>query len=198
LSVVFVGRLVPYKGADMLIEAAAPLLSAGKMTIEIVGDGPQMGELRRLVDRLGVGGAMSFAGWIDQDGVARRLAAADLFGFPSIREFGGAVVLEAMAQGAVPIIVNYGGPAELATRETGYFVELGSRGEIVGRLRETLVGLVEKPEEIEGKRVAGQQRAREMFTWEAKARQVMGVYAQVIASAKQNCLSRRVSGGVQT
>jgi len=59
-------------------------------------------------------------GWVNHLEIPRRLAAADVFGFPSIREFGGAVVLEAMAQGCVPLIVNYGGPAELATRETGF------------------------------------------------------------------------------
>src|SRR5207249_1168483 len=54
IQIVFLGRLVPYKGADMLIEAAAPLVKAGKVTVNIVGDGPQMPALRKLVSRLGV------------------------------------------------------------------------------------------------------------------------------------------------
>ena len=42
LRIAFIGRLVPYKGADMLIEAAAPLLQSGDAIIDILGDGPEM------------------------------------------------------------------------------------------------------------------------------------------------------------
>src|SRR6185369_5567639 len=51
LKVAFVGRLVPYKGADMLLEAAAPLVRAGKVHVDVIGDGPERENLRAYVAR---------------------------------------------------------------------------------------------------------------------------------------------------
>ena len=73
--------------------------------------------------------AIRFTGTVPHSDVQQYFAASDLFVFPSIREFGGAVVLEAMAMGAVPLIVNYGGPAELVTDETGIRLDIGPREE---------------------------------------------------------------------
>jgi glycosyltransferase involved in cell wall biosynthesis len=180
IRVVFVGRLVPYKGADMLIEAAADLVRRGEVTVEVVGDGPMMGELRGMVERLGLDGGVTLAGWVKHEEVQGRLARADVLGFPSIREFGGGVVLEAMAVGVPPLVVDYGGPGELVTGRTGFLVPVGSRQEIVAGVRGELERIVAEPSLVEARSGAATRRAREQFTWEAKARQTMEVYRWVM------------------
>lgn len=180
LRCVFLGRLVPYKGADMLLEAAAPLLKAGAMTLSILGDGPQMPMLRQTVTREGISDAVRLAGWVEHARVQDFLADADLFTFPSIREFGGAVALEAMAVGLVPLVINYGGLGELVTEKTGYLVPMGTRPQIVERLRSLLTRLCENPGEIDAKSPAALRRAHEQFTWPAKARQIVQVYDWVL------------------
>lgn len=179
---VFVGRLVPYKGADMLLEAAAPLLRDGSLRVDVVGDGPQMPELRELAAREGIEGGVTFHGWVEHEKVADRLVESDLFTFPSIREFGGAVALEAMAVGLVPMVVAYGGPGELVTDETGYLIPLGDRASIVARLREALTGVVADPSRVDEKARAAVARVERLFTWEAKARQVEQVYRWVLGA----------------
>ena len=180
LKAVFIGRLVPYKGADMLIEAAAPLIRDGLLTVEIIGDGPQMPELRELIAREKVEGGVTLAGWIDHARLQDRLLDADLFAFPSIREFGGAVALEAMAVGVVPIVVDYGGPGELVTCKTGYLVPIGSRQQIVAGFASLLKQLTLDPSAIEAKSAAALKRAHAQFTWGAKAEQVLKVYEWVL------------------
>jgi len=180
LRLIFVGRLVPYKGADMLIEACADLVKAGKVRLEIVGDGPQRQTLEMMVSERGIGEGVHFTGWLDHREVATRLLQSHILGFPSIREFGGGVVLEAMAAGVVPIVVDYAGPAELVTRQTGYLVPLGTRPAIVAGLRAQIERLVEKPHEVTETAARGRARVERWFTWERKAEQISSVYAWVL------------------
>jgi glycosyltransferase involved in cell wall biosynthesis len=176
IKCVFLGRLVPYKGADMLLEAAAPLLRAGAMTVSILGDGPQMPLLRQIATRENISENVRLAGWVEHARVQDYLADADLFTFPSIREFGGAVALEAMAVGLVPLVMDYGGLGELVTPKSGFLLPMGTRQQIVERLRSLLTHLCEHPAEIDAKSPAALRRAHEQFTWPAKARQVVQVY----------------------
>ncbi len=180
LRACFIGRMVPYKGPDMLIEAAAPLLRDGRMVLDMIGDGPLLPELRELAQALGVANAVQFHGWLSHDKVQHVAARSALFAFPSIREFGGGAVLEAMALGLAPLIVDYAGPGELVAEGLGYKVALGNRAEIIKRFAKALESL---ERDREGLAATG-QRARahvlEHFTWSAKARQIAAIYAQVL------------------
>ncbi len=177
LRCVFLGRLVQYKGADMLIEAAMPLIKEGKISVDIIGDGPEMERLKGMSE-----GRVTFAGWVKHTEVQEYLAGCDLFTFPSIREFGGAVVLEAMAVGLPAVIVDYGGPGELATPETGFLIPMGDRVSIVARLREILQHCAAHPGEVDQKGVLAMERARTMFTWDAKAREVVEISRSVLGA----------------
>ena len=184
IKVVFLGRLVPYKGADMLIEAVAPLAKAGALTLDILGDGPMMAELKALVEKLGVADAVRLPGWVKHDQVQERLAQSDVFAFPSVREFGGAVALEAMAVGCVPVVLDYGGPAELVTPQTGLLVPMGTRAQVIERFRAVLSDLAANPAHIEAKSRAAYRRAHEQFTWDAKARRCLDIYEWVLDKSR--------------
>ncbi|MBK9386727.1 MAG: glycosyltransferase family 4 protein [Planctomycetes bacterium] len=180
LRLIFIGRLVPYKGADMLLEAALPLLRAGALLLEIVGDGPQMSELRATVEQEGLAERVALAGWVEHARVQDRLVEADLMVLPSIREFGGGVVLEAMAVGVPPAVVAYGGPGELVSDNLGFRIELGTRAEIVARLRALLDRLVADPAAIDRRAEPAWRCAHERFAWSSKADQTLAFYEWVL------------------
>lgn len=180
LRVVYLGRLVPYKGADMLVEAASELLRAGLLTLTIIGDGPERPRIERMVRECGLHGRVRFTGWVQHDAAQQLLQEADVLGSPSIREFGGGVVLEAMAAGVVPMVVNYGGPAELVTPRTGYAIDIGSREQIVARFRAGLSDIARDPSQLAPRSAAAQERAATQFTWQHKARQCLEVYRWVL------------------
>ena len=129
-----------------------------------------------MVGREEIAEGVTFAGWVPHGQLQDRLIESDVFAFPSIREFGGAVALEAMAVGVVPIVFDYGGPGELVTEKTGYLIPMGPRAQIIGRYRQLLTELAQHPEQIDARSPHAIRRAHEQFTWDAKARQVLEVY----------------------
>jgi glycosyltransferase involved in cell wall biosynthesis len=183
IKAAFVGRLVPYKGVDMLIDAAAPLIDAGKLEVDVFGDGPERANLAAAVQQAGITDRFRLHGNIPHAQLHGRLAQVDVFAFPSVREFGGAVVLEAMALGVVPVVVDYGGPGELVTDDTGYRVPIAERATLVQRFDAILAELCEDPGPLRGMSERARGRARTLFTWDAKAGQVVSVYRKVLGAS---------------
>lgn len=172
----FVGRLVPYKGADMAIEAMAPLCISGRMLLDIYGTGPESEKLKALIDEKGLGKYVTLHGFVKNQDLQSRLVQSDIFVFPSIREFGGGVVLEAMALGVVPVVANYAGPSELVTDDTGYLVDMAEREGLIKNFRSQLEMICNEPAQLRVKRDNAINFVFEYLTWGKKAQQILRVY----------------------
>ncbi|MAL27560.1 MAG: glycosyl transferase family 1, partial [Croceicoccus sp.] len=180
LRACFVGRLVPCKGTDMLLEAAAPLLREGRLHLDMIGDGPMLPDLRGLAQSLRIGDAVTFHGWVRHDDVPAIMTACDLLAFPSIREFGGGAVLEAMALGLPPLVVDYAGPGELVEPGWGFKVPLADRDTVIADLRAVLDRIAADPSVLDGLGAAARQRVERKFLWSRKAGQIRAVYDWVL------------------
>lgn len=172
----FIGRLVPYKGADMAIEAMQSLLRDGKMFLDVFGAGPEQENLEALIQKLGVQDAVCLHGFVPNDEIQGRLVKADLFVFPSVREFGGGVVLEAMALGIVPVIADYAGPAELVDDSCGYKVAMGDRAQLIENFKNQLQIIADEPKQLISKREKALEKIDRLYTWEKKAEQDIELY----------------------
>ena len=80
---------------------------------------------------LGIEKTVSFRGWLSHAEVLKRLRSADVVVLPAIREGGGGVVFEALASGAVPVILDWGGPGDIVHPEVGYKVPPTNEDEVV-------------------------------------------------------------------
>jgi glycosyltransferase involved in cell wall biosynthesis len=110
--IVFVGRLVPGKGTDVLIDAMGRLGARPSTAhLTVIGDGPERHALEDQAARLGA--AVEFAGSIGPHEVADLMRAATVVAVPSTMPEGlGLVPLEAMAHGALVVATDRGGLAE--------------------------------------------------------------------------------------
>jgi len=178
---VFVGRLVPYKGADMLLEAAAEFLRGDQLELDIIGDGPQRPLLESMVDRLGIRSNVRFLGWIPHVDVPEKLRVCDFLALPSIREFGGGVVIESMALGVVPIVADYGGPSELVDENTGFRAPFGDRQQLVAGMQRAFRKILRSPQILDTMGVAGRTKVMQKLTWNAKAKQIIAIYDAVLS-----------------
>lgn len=183
LQAVFVGRLVPYKGPDLVLEAVAEFARRGQVQLTIVGDGPMRQGLVAQAEGLGLGAAVRFAGWVPHAQVQSVLAESDLFLFPSVREFGGAAPLEAMAVGVPPVVVDYGGPGEIVDDAIGWRLPLGDRATLIAGLQRVVAAAVADPALIDRKGDAAVANVWPRFDWDQKARAMVAIYRQVLGAS---------------
>ncbi|HYP18200.1 MAG TPA: asparagine synthase-related protein, partial [Opitutus sp.] len=115
-----------YKGVQHMIEAM-PAIRARlpAATLRIVGRGDDLPRLQQLRDRLSLGAAVEFLGYLDDRRMREELRSCSLFALPSKKEGFGLVFLEAMANGRPCLGVRAGGVPEVVTADTGSLVEYG-------------------------------------------------------------------------
>lgn len=181
INLLFVGRLVPYKGADMLIESIYKLDSSirNKVKLTIVGDGSEKEFLEKRVQDLQLNHIVNFTGWVSQQETCNYYQQSDVFCFPSIREFGGAVVIEAMASGLPCIVVNNGGIGEYVTEDTGFKIEPKSKGFVVDELAKKITLLVNRNDLRQNMSAKAIKRAKE-FLWQNKAQKLIEIYQELV------------------
>ncbi|MEM1340765.1 MAG: glycosyltransferase family 4 protein [Pseudomonadota bacterium] len=182
IRLIYLGRLVGWKAVDISLRAVALARAAGtKVTLDIVGDGPERASLEALAEELGLAGSgVIFHGFQKQQACAGYLQRADALLLNSIFECGGAVVLEAMSIGLPVIGPDWGGPADYVTPETGLLVSPIPRETFADRLAQAIIDLSADPEKRQRMGTAGIARIHSHFNWERKVDRILEIYAQAM------------------
>jgi len=195
---VFMGRLIPLKCVDLLLRAFAAARDQASMRLWILGDGPERVRLEQLAIELGLrgGGAddpgvAHFAGWLPQASCLKWLVDADCLVLPSVRECGGAVVLEAMALAKPVIAAAWGGPLDYLDPTCGVLVPVSSADELVAGLEAAMVRLAASPALRRALGEAGALKVQAEYNWKTKADRIVELYRRAVQPGVEKAASSR-------
>lgn len=175
---VFVGRLEPVKGLDLLIEAIGTSTRAEMSRLIIVGDGTERNTVVAAAER---DPRIVYRGRLEGTALWAELAAADVLVVPSRSEPWGLVVNEAMSAGLAVVLNDCCGCIDdlVVDGETGVVVPTGD----VAKLRETLDTLSLHPMRVEKMRRAAEHRIRG-WTTEAWAANIIAAWREALSDVR--------------
>ncbi len=171
--ILYVGTIEPRKNLPKLIEGFARRHKSGDLPHQLVCAGPYgwlSGDIEERIDRLQIGDAIRFTGYVPFEDLPAIYALAEMFVFPSLYEGFGLPVLESMASGT-PVITGRVAALEEVAGGASEQVELLD----AESLGEAMVMLARDPDRRRQLTALGFERAR-MFSWERAARETLEVY----------------------
>lgn len=156
-DMIVVARLVPWKGLDAVISAAAAL---GKR-LKVVGDGPMRDDLEALAQNLKAD--VTFTGHVQQSQVGREIRSARLFVLNSSYEGLPHIVLEAKSAGVPVLATKVGGtPETIDHGVNGWLIEAGDRS----ALQTALGQLLSDPPLLESLAAGGLEQMKTRFSFQ--------------------------------
>lgn len=188
--VLFVGRIQPLKGVDLLLRAFARLLAdwshSPKPRLMVVGgdnlaDGSdpeavELARLRRLASELGVSEDVTFRGAVPHDLLPAYYSAADVVAAPSLYESFGLVVLEAMACGT-PVVASRVGGLQWTVRhgESGFLVDRREPEAFAAA-----IGFILRDGQLRDRMSEGAARIAGGYSWSMVADRTLELYSELV------------------
>lgn len=189
LRILFTGRLVAVKGLPMLLNAIASLKAIGlSVYLDVVGDGPMRADWLQQRDTLGLQDTVNFHGAQTLDQVAVHMRNCHVFCLPSVRESGGAVLLEAMSSARPVIALDFGGPGDIVDVEVGALLPMCSPAQVTADLERTLAEIYLDPQSWQERGREGRRRAEALYGWPAKIAATRAIYGELaLAAGERSC-----------
>jgi glycosyltransferase involved in cell wall biosynthesis len=178
----FVGRLVDYKGVDVLLSAMSQLGEEGasRAHLLVIGDGPEDTALQAQARTLGLPN-VTFCGAQPPDAIAGLLAQTDILAHPAKSEALGGSILEAMAARRPVLATRVGGiPEAVADGVSGLLVP----SDDAAALAQGLKWMLDHPAERQGMGQAGRRIIEERFTMQVSADRAIQVYREILGRAE--------------
>ena len=188
LRVLFIGRLLYWKGAHLALRALAHAIQERPdldFTLTLVGDGPSRSRLESLAERLGIGVHLHWQAPVARERIWSIYAAHDVLLFPSLHDSSGNVVIEALSHGLPVVCLRLGGPGEMVTSEVGRVIEPMGLGDSVAALAAALVELADDPPLRRRLAAAARHRVAAQYAWPVLLARLLDRYDRLLGCPGQ-------------
>lgn len=177
VRLLYVGRLVPQKGVDVLLNSLYLAKKNGfNFELIIAGSGILEDNLKKLLHSLGLDESVKFSGFITRTELPKYYTQSDIFILPSRYEPFGMVLVEAMASGLPVIASDVGGMTEIVINgKTGLLVPPDDTKALTDAIM-TLIGDKKKRASMGA---AGRRRVENYFNWRSIAKQTLNIWRGV-------------------
>jgi len=169
LEMLFVGRILPWKGLHLAFRAIASLGDkAREVRFTIIGSGSDEPRLKKLARHLEVEDRIRWKSSIPRQELIGMYPDFDLFLFPSLHDSGGLAVLEAMSFGLPVVCLDLGGPGVSVNNTAGCVITTKGRSE--DEVAEAIAGSLERilcDAAMLASLSDGARRRARALTWEA-------------------------------
>jgi len=181
--ILFMSRIAPKKGLDLLIPALENILGSGiEFHFILAGSNPQDADyetkIKVQIHNSSLAKYTTITGFVSGDLKVELLTKADLFVLPSYYENFGIAVAEAMTAGVPVVISDRIHIAEDIQQAEAGWVEALEVGAIANSIKSALLN----PQERERRGLNGKEYAQKHYNWEAIAQQTIDAYQQILSS----------------
>lgn len=176
-----VGRIVRTKGLRDVIRAMASLRDLN-VTLDVLGDGNDRDACEQLIAELDLGDRVTMLGSVPRSAVDAFYERADIFVFPSYREPGGNVSLEAMSWGLPVIVCERGGPGANVNDSSGFLLAAESPAQLTADCASALRTLIEDPALRVGMGEAGREHVLTTHLWSQRLERMAHLYDELATS----------------
>lgn len=169
IHILWAGRVINKKGLLFLLDVISIINTNRKFILDIVGEGPELVQLKEKVKNLKLNDKVDFKGKISFDEMKEIYKNADMFVFPSFRETTGTVLFEAMSYSLPVITFNQNGADLLIDENCGIKIDINQKlDDIKKEFAKSIKLLIENSQLriILGKNAY--QKVKENYTWEVK------------------------------
>jgi len=181
LRLLFVGRLIPYKGVELLLRAIEAASRRCAIKLDIVGGADPVYKdfLLRLVQELRLDSFVNFLPPVPRDQLPSLYQQADVFCFPTLCDTYGVALLEAMSCGCAVLVSDVAGAGEIVNGENGLKVRLNTPDEYIREYGEKIVALAQNHELRAGLGETARRFILREHDWERIGAQVLAVYDEL-------------------
>lgn len=176
------GKLLKIKGFELAIRSFAVFFDKHpNSSLTIAGDGPELDRLRSLSQSLGLDHVVGFDKWVPRNKLLRLMAESDVFLFPSLRDGGGAVVIESMAMKTPVVCLDISGPAMHVTDQTGIKIPALDPGQSISDIATALDRLYTDVSFRQRLGIESRRRVEAEYNWDRVGERLNEVYSKILS-----------------